>query len=313
MRIAKCLVFLGCASLFASASASFDLSLVTDSGTNSVHRIDPISNVYLGSFGGGILSNPRGVVVNQTTQRAYVLDGGSRISTWNYNTGAFISSFSSGVMGASFLSMNSDGTMNIAGAGTVRRVSQAGVTLANYVRNGTLDVQSGILLRDGFFYMSTRMGSTPVLERFNYASGAYLGASNWLADRMTPIADIPGSIANTFNAYVVTTTVFAELDLFNAGPNLIGGVTTTLIDTSAGVAAGHGNMMFVLGRDKAVPTRGGIGRFDMNTFTWGSTLAGTGQIVTPTGLANIVAPEPSSLLALAAGAWLLRRSRKARS
>ncbi|MCE9557430.1 MAG: PEP-CTERM sorting domain-containing protein [Armatimonadetes bacterium] len=301
------LALLSFVSLAGFASASFDLSLVTDSGTNSVHRIDPISNVYLGSFGSGLLSNPRGIAIDQGLNRAYILDAGSRVSTWDYNTGAFISSFNSNVGGASFLTRNSDGTLNVAGSDRVVRMNVNGAVAATYVRTGTFGVQQGILLRDGQFYMSTRTVDSRLLERFNYTTGVLIGASTWLADRLLPMPDTGAALANTFNAYVSTSTVALEIDRMSNGTIYVTDTPTTLIDTVAGVAAGHGGMMFVLGRDKLTPTRGGIVRFDKDTFVVGTTLAGTSNIVTPTGIANVVAPEPGSLAALGLGLVVLLR------
>lgn len=291
-----------------SAMASFDMAMVTDSGTNSVHRIDPINNVYLGSFGGGILTDPRGIVVNQNLGTAYVLDSFHRISVWNYNTGAFISSFNCGVIGAKFLTGNSDGTLNVTGNTYAQRFTTSGSGLTTYARNGSYGTQQGIRLNDGRFYMSTRTGDNANLEYFDYSTGAYLGSAGWTADRLMPIPNIDG--ANTFNAYVFAESVFLEHDYMQDGPNYLAGVFTSLVDTVAGVAPGHGGMAFIVGRDKVAPTRGGIVRCDMNSLTVGPTLVGTGQIVTPTGLATVVAPEPGTMLALGSGLALLLRRRK---
>lgn len=295
--------------LAVAASASFDMALVTDAGTNSVHRIDPINNVYLGAFGGGILSNPRGVVVNQLLNRAYVLDSASRISVWNYNTGAFLTSFSVNIIGAKLLTGNSDGTLNVTGTAVVSRLSATGTPLTTYVRSGTLDTQQAILMNDGFFYLSTRNTTNQSLERFNYATGAFLGASNWLADRIAPIPAVGG--ANAFNAYAIGSDVLLELNFMNGGPTFVDSDFTPLIDRVAGIASGHGGMTFVVGRDRTTPTRGGILRVDANSLTAGPTLAGTAQIVNPTGIATVVAPEPATMLALGGGfALLLRRRRR---
>lgn len=296
------------------AHASFDLSLVTDAGTNSVHRIDPITNAYLGSFGGGFLSSPRGIAINQSLQRAYVLDATSRVSVWNYNTGEFVSSFNANVPGASFLNANSDGSLNIAGSTFVRRFSVSGSTLATYTRSGAFNIQQGIRLQDGQFYLSTRTGDSRAFERFNYTTGAFIGSSSWLADRVIPMSGSfdASPTANALTAYAFGGTVFAELDSINNGP--IGGVFTsiTLLDTVVGLAEGHGGMSFVLGRDKNTPTRGGILRFDRNTLTVGPTLAGTANIVNPTGLANVVAPEPGTMIAVGVGLAALARRRRPR-
>lgn len=184
------------------SAASFDLALVSDSGTDSIQRFDPISGTYLGSFGGGILVDPKGVVVNQAQNRAFVLDAAARVSIWDYNTGEFVSSFNlSGI--ATYMNANSDGTLNIALGDRVRRITQGGALLTEYVRNGTFNVQQGMMGGDGFFYMSTRSGDSVRLERFA-SSGTFVGFQSWAADRVlsVPLAGAPNSgNYNAINAY----------------------------------------------------------------------------------------------------------------
>ncbi|MBL8049160.1 MAG: PEP-CTERM sorting domain-containing protein [Chthonomonas sp.] len=299
------LVVLGLTS-FATSFASFDMCLVSDSGTNSVHRIDPITNTYLGSFGGGILSNPRAVAIDQALNRAYVMDLTSRVSVWDYNTGEFINSWSTG-FGGSNLTRNSDGTLNIVGASSIRRFTASGVIQREYVRSGTLGIQQGLLGPDGQFYMSTRTGNNFRLERFSYGTGTFLGDEFWATDRAI-LSPGPGNVLVSFE---YSGTVYAELDVWNSGPSSIAAVGTTVINTVAGIANGHGSMSFILGRDAAVPSRGGIMRYDRVNNAFSPFLAGTSFIQTPTGLANVVAPEPGSMLALGLG--LLAMARRKRS
>lgn len=295
-----------------SAFASFDLALVSDAGTNTIHRFDPISNVYLGSFGGGILVNPRGVVVDQATNSAYVLDATSRVTRWNYNTGAFVSSFNTGVPGASFLTRNSDGTLNVAGTSSVVRFGAAGNPLVTYNRSGTLGIQQGILLSDGQFYMSTRTGSSRSLERFNYATGAFQGFNVWFADRLTPTSALPG--VNALNVYDGATgaSIWGEPSTFSSGPqSTFSSTDNTLLLSVRGTALGHGTMSFILGSVRATPTQFAIQRFDYGTATFGATLLGQGIIQNGTGLATVVAPEPATMAALGLGlAALLKRRRR---
>lgn len=90
----------GAAALFGSvaAQASFELLLVADSGNDRIHRFDPQSQTYLGSFGGDILQNPVGLAVNQATNECAVFCSSQvEMFIFNYNTGELKRSFSTGV------------------------------------------------------------------------------------------------------------------------------------------------------------------------------------------------------------------------
>lgn len=292
------------------SAASFDLALVSDSGTDSIQRFDPISGTYLGSFGGGILVDPKGVVVNQAQNRAFVLDAAARISVWDYNTGEFISSFNlSGI--ATYMNANSDGTLNIALADRVRRITQGGAFLAEYIRNGTYGVQQGIMGGDGFFYMSTRSGDSVRLERFA-SSGTFVGFQSWAADRVlsVPLAGAPNSgNYNAINAYEFSGASTIEYDLHNSGATVTTFVNNTVFANPSGIALGHGGMTFIIGKIRATPTIGGILRFDRTTGVTGS-IIGQSTLQIPTGIATVIAPEPGTMIALGVGIGALLRQRK---
>lgn len=292
------------------SSASFDLALISDSGTDSIQRYDPISGTYLGSFGGGILVDPKGVVVNQAQNRAFVLDATARISTWDYNTGEFISSFN--LVGiATYMNANSDGTLNIALADRVRRITQGGAFLTEYVRNGTFGVQQGIVGGDGFFYMSTRTGDSPRLERFT-ASGTFLAGVTWVADRVlsVPTSGTPsGSVYNAINAFEYGGSMSIEYDHLDFGPSGVMFTNTTVLSNPSGIAPGHAGMTYIAGKIRATPTQGGVLRFDRTTGVIG-TAFGQATLQNPTGIATVVAPEPGTMIALGIGIGALLRKRK---
>jgi len=277
-----------------SAHASFDLCLVSDSGTDSVHRIDPITGAYLGSFGGGFLVDPKGVAIDQSINTAYVIDG-SRLSLWNYNTGEFKTSFNIGEVGTS-LTRASDGTLLVASAFGLHRYSTTGVLSLTY---GSGVVDAGILGPDGQIYVAS---GTNTLNRYKLTTGALIGTQSWQADRF---AYLNGD--QVLNAYGAT---FLEVDTLNNGATASTSPGTSLLTSATGVAAGHGGMAFMVGTT-ATANVGGLVREDMNTGTFG-TLIGTAYLQNPTGLANVVAPEPGTLagIATALGMLTLRRRRK---
>ena len=80
-----------------AAFASFDLMLLGDNttaGSERVIRYDPVNRVQLGSFGQGFLNAAvSDVAVDQSTNRAFVLQVNGGVRVFNYSTGAFIDGF----------------------------------------------------------------------------------------------------------------------------------------------------------------------------------------------------------------------------
>ncbi|MBN8689528.1 MAG: PEP-CTERM sorting domain-containing protein [Armatimonadetes bacterium] len=70
-----------------SAFASFDLVFVADTGTDSIHRFDGDTGVYLGSFGAGFLIDPMSMAIDQANNRITVTAGNGvfQMNLWNGN------------------------------------------------------------------------------------------------------------------------------------------------------------------------------------------------------------------------------------
>lgn len=89
--------------LGASAAASFELVMVADRATRSIHRFDGVSGLYLGAFGNGYVQNPMSMALDQSNNRVFVAeptDSGTgsafttvRVWSFNYNTGEYLNSF----------------------------------------------------------------------------------------------------------------------------------------------------------------------------------------------------------------------------
>lgn len=291
----------------APLSASFELLLVSDNTDKVIHRFDSVTGTWLGSFGAGILNNPLGVTLNQSTRTAYVLEGGSSVVAFNYNSGDFVGSF--GITpGATYMSANSDGTLNLVYPATTRvqRRSVSGALIQQYVSASGFNVQHGIHLNDGFFYVSTRTGDNRRLDQFNSATGAFVASFAWFADRM---ARVTGDLV--FNCYTLGAAAAFEGNVFNGSPVSLGASFSTNLTSPAGVAVGHDGICYATGTVIGAPGSGLIERYDLNTSTFRGTF-GTGILNTPTGMAIVVAPEPASLAALAMGLLLVgaRRIRR---
>lgn len=287
------------------ATASFELLLVSDSGSDTIRRFDPVSGASFGSFGGGFLVDPVGVAVNTALGEAVVADaGGRRITHWNYNTGEYLRT-SVVTSGATYLNQNPDGTVNLAYADRVVRYGWGfGSPIATYMGDPSFPVQQGMLQADGLFYVSSRSASSVRYRWHNATSGAFIGNAGWLADRTVAFG------ARSFNAYTSGGFTWFEVDTHNVGPASVNATPFSGYDAVAGVATGHGSAAYA-----AIRSTGGtweIRRYDTvaNVVMPGFAV---GQLTTPTGMAIVVAPEPASLVALGVGALALMRRRRVRS
>lgn len=287
-------------------NASFEMVLVSDSGDDVVHRFDPVTGGYLGSFGTGYLSNPLGIAIDQPNNTAYVLDAGNAIVKFDYNTGAFMGSFVvSG--GATYLNRNPDGTLNLAYANRVERRNTAGGLIVTYTHGTGFVGQQGFHAEDGLFYVSTRTGlGSNGLSRHNYATGALIGTTSWAADRLIRL---PGTnILNVYEGFGGGNCVF-ENDVFNNGPIFIQANSIAAIQNPKGVGLGHDGIAYACGTDRVTPAQGIIQRFDTNTWSYRGAFGQT-ILSVPTGMAVVVAPEPATWGAMAIGALALMRKRK---
>jgi len=86
-----------CLAIVASAfsHASYELMLVSDPVEGVIHRLDPVSGAYLGSFGKGFITDVRSVAVNPANGLAYVYDAlQNKVLSFEYSSGLYRSSFS---------------------------------------------------------------------------------------------------------------------------------------------------------------------------------------------------------------------------
>lgn len=304
MRSTLALLALGFA---VNASASFELALISDRTANVVHRMDPVTGAYLGSFGQNFLNNPGGVVLDQANNTVYVADT-NRVTRWNYNTGDYLGTFAtaSGTV-TSFSQNQSDGSLNVTSGGGIKRYNTAGTLIRTYTSTSGFAYQSGILANDGFYYVSTRTGSNRRLDRFNASTGVFISSQQWFADRYVPRTG--NTYVNLFSNAAAPSPSYVEVDTLNSGAALSAFDTTIALREVSGGAFGHNGLLYVVGLDAAAPTRGGIIKFDLVSSTSGS-VYGTSFLQNPSGIAVVVAPEPGGVFALALGATLILRTRR---
>lgn len=312
----------------ALASASYDLMLLP--GTDGrIYRHDPVNNVTLGSYygdstrytvaadtnglsyltaesGSGCFvhsystGESRGMMSTNTNTRALELIGGAlftvsttHIRKYDITTGAFLS-LSSLATGVDWLSGCSFGT-------TVHAIGMNTTTKALCVQS--LDITTGTL---GTLLTTTTIATGTQIGKAAAAQNTFTSAQQMVFSYLSAGTVSYGRMSLTATGQLSSSTVTTS--------PLAGYVTTNVMP--AAVTA-HGGWFFY-GQDATTSTLSRIRRFNL----FNQSLAGEEYTInTPGGtfaprpnntfqIANIVAPEPSSLLALGLGGLVMRRRRK---
>ena len=297
-----------------AAHASFELMMALDRTDKVVHRYDSETGTYLGSFGAGYLQNPIGMVINQATNTAFILqdrtDGGlDYVTRLDYNTGAFLGTIQISSFNAASIGILNDGRLMSSMIGSdISLLSSTGTEAAwvsspSTVTSGTY---SGVA-QDAFGNLYGIHANGVIYgwaNPFTGANGAQpsfiLGAPGALVTR--------GQLAARGNWMAAgnLSTLFFARTAPGGGFSLTSGVNT-IYSNIRGVAIGHENLMYAAGQTGA--SSGSISRYDQFGNFAGS--FGAGQLKDPIALSVVVAPEPGTMAALGLGlAALLRRRKK---
>ncbi|MBN8689527.1 MAG: PEP-CTERM sorting domain-containing protein [Armatimonadetes bacterium] len=295
--------------IIGQAHATFDLIFVADVGTDSIHRFDGDSGVYLGTIGNGALVDPQSIQIDKVNNRLFVgaANGFFQFDLW------------SGTL------VNAIGVYNI----THLTEYAPGQNLGTFT--SSLNWFGGFIPNfDGYYN-----------GMFMPASSVYGGITKYQGNLMA--ADITGSrvrsysttswggTATVINTYLTTTnggygqmmangTYFGVADGGNnrvhyAHSGYASGSTmpwNTVDEASVikGLAFAHGNTYYASGRNFG-NTSGALYRRSLGV---GGTLGtyGTGILQQPRDIAVMIAPEPGVYLGFGVGlaGLLLRRRRK---
>lgn len=313
MRFVLALSLLATAGL---AHASFELVMVADRGTQSVHRFDGNTGLYLGSFGGGYVQNPIGMCIDQATGRAFVVDAVSgdgstnalaRVWTFNYNTGEYLSSFSApySYVYPQIAFRNNVLYLGISGS-IVDAYSTSGSILNSYQFTGS-SAPRGTAVDD-----NGKIWTVEGNKVYTYLPGggttAFTMASSVAASTSNGQRQIAISGSRMLAAGAISISRINLSGLVAANPaNPISTSTYATYTAINGVGFGHGDIGYYTGTVSA-----GQGRISRILYSEGLTLQtfGTGILNDPRSVAVVVAPEPSSFVALGIGALALLRRRK---
>lgn len=301
------LVCVGLAS--AASHASFEMLLVLDGTTKSVHRFDPQSGAYLGNFGAGWLNNPQNITIDQGTGTAYVweseaITSTSKVIAFNYNTGerkggGFLTGFYSEPVQAF---RRANGEFLVAGQALCSKMSPAGVADITYSSTGS---QGGVAEgTDGQVYLAnyttkrvsryslsgTLLATTSATSFVGEGQMTRFGGRMYFATSASNVFSIDQGFANNGGSW-------RQLNTANVG-------------TTRGLAFGHDGLMYIAGMN-AGGTAGIVQRWDASLSQFGGTF-GESVLKNPISCAAVVAPEPGTLAACAVGLAALVRRRKKR-
>lgn len=303
------------------AHASFELVMVADRGTKSVHRFDGTTGAYLGAFGKGYVQNPLSLEINTATNTAYVLDavdGGTgtsgsaaRLWAFNYNTGEYLASAKTPFTYTyPFLARNSvDGHLYVGNdtsltdaynSTTLARVPSVSRILSSFTSlrgGGAFDSSGNLWVADGLNLRrvaTANVNTTFAFSSVLCASGAPVNQVAISGNRLLCVGAISYSAIQSLSGLAPTAN----------SPTV---QTDSSYNSINGAGFGHGDTAYVTG-----VASGGGGKISRILFSERLKLQdfGTGILVEPRSMAVVVAPEPGTMIAIGTGLAVLARRRK---
>lgn len=305
------------------AFASFDLSLVPQNSTGRVNRHDPINSVGLGSFSAPGATN---VTLDQAGGRVFVSSPASpSLRSYNYSTGEFLVTHPMGLVPGQFSYNSAQNSifMVSASGGLIQRVNLATGTVNNISGVGGVTWRSVMTAGNVATFMGTNGASQIVMQSFDAGT---LMSNDFLNTSATAL---PGTRIGKGHLTTRGTGLYFAFAFINSlsGTSFVsGGATDTGFVTSVSTLelAGFGNTVtpsamaghngfYFLGQDSASATTMRVNGYAFNRdLVSASTATGYTFADSNFGAANIVAPEPATMVALGAGVVALMRRRRKR-
>lgn len=282
----------------ARSEASYELLLVADYGTDSVHRFDAVTGAYFGSFGAGMMADPAHIAVDKAQGVAYVTNYQlGTVQKWNYSSGTLL-----GEWGAAMpwgIAMRHDGNL-LVGTGNGARVYAPSGQLLSQWASGSAAYGVGF---DGSNYYVGLSGSVRKYSTAGIQVGSIAtGLTHWYGMTFRDGVAYGGGYGLNGQFGRFDTASMTGYAVQTVGP-LAGSAHIE------GYALSHGMTMYMVGRNAANTAQGLITRWHLGANASLSTF-GSNVIQSPAGMAIVLAPEPATLLALGAGLVVLRRRRK---
>jgi len=277
-----------------------------------VHRIDPVSGAYLGSFN----ANPWGgsvTTASYVNKRYYMIGPYSNsMSVYNYSTGDEVGNVGVTPSNIRAMTMSLDqSALLMAGQnGTIYRYDPNTLTrLSDFATSGA-DIQNIMVAPDGKVLTVEMAGGGHYFR--SYSAGGSMLYSYQLDS--TSGVFTPGMAIVNYQALAPGTAGsngFFFANYSASGGQFAGGSTNSLASISkfTGMVAGHTGAYFV-GPDTTTANGLLVQRVDMSAYyTYKFNYS---NITGPTGVAIVLAPEPASFAVLALGGLALMRRRRQR-
>lgn len=292
-------------------SRSYELLLVVDATTKSVHRFDTASGAYFGSFGAGLLNNPTSIAVDKASGMAFVKDG-NEVLGFDYSTGRHFVDIALPAQAAQGMATHG-GKLLVAG-GTLSSVLlydiATGAALGSWATPGIARTDLVTVANNGYAYAN---GEQSAGGSWCNTLDLTTGVSTYVFSSSTTSVAHQGSALGNVFAYQWDATSFVRWttlpggSVMPASPFVVSFGAVLSFSGQKGMTSGHSDV-YVSGRMLSDPSRGTIARYNsLGTFRgqFGST-----YLYDPVSLACVVAPEPASLAALGIGALVMLRRRR---
>lgn len=288
-----------------AAHATFEMMLAVDTTKAVIHRLDPQTDMYLGSFGAGFVSSDTyAIAVDQSANEVYFSNSAqNRMYVFDYNLGTYKRSWTTAFPTYIRDIRVMNGKVYAVGGNQVTICSTTGSASSTFTYAG-LDAWGVTLNSAGEIAVLGRSGAASRIYMFNGISYS-LGFTAALPGSAYSLVSTPGVNDSYYSAATGGGDIIYYLNTFSGG-----NLPVTSGGTRFELAAGHGDVRYSSGGSNTVTTYV-LGSTAISN--WTQVRSATYSQISSIGAIGMVnAPEPTTLIpiGLAIGGLALRRRRR---